>query len=281
MDRSWFSWGPPREVRGKAFVTFVVTPSWGGKTLQFALPFRAMRLLLVLAGVLLLGLIVAVLGFGRVVFVAHSATRLAAENDSLKVQFARLEQLDREMQDILAVDSKLRKMAGLDVYEAPSAGEGSGAQTPPGQARKPQHHAGIWSFAAPSQAPRQGPISQGFHDAAAGEGAHPGIDIPGPLGAPICATGNGIVSRVGIDSVYGNMVTINHGNGLESLYGHTSKVLVAQGDTVWAGDEIAEVGNSGRSSAPHLHFGVFRDGQAVDPSGFIRSWGKHKERDAR
>jgi murein DD-endopeptidase MepM/ murein hydrolase activator NlpD len=281
MSQPWFSWGPPREVRGKAFVTFVVTPSWGGKTLQFALPFKVMRLLLVLAGVLVLGVIVAILGLGKVVLVAHSATRLAAENDSLKVQFARLEQLDREMQDMSAVDSKLRKLAGLDVYETQPARDGSDTPASPGQARKPQHHPGIWSFGAPNLAPRQGPISQGFHEAGVGDGAHPGIDIPGPLGAPICAAGNGIVSRVGVDSVYGNMVIISHGSGLESLYGHTSKVLVAQGDTVWAGDEIAEVGNSGRSSAPHLHFAVLRDGQAVDPSGFIRSWGKPKERSAR
>lgn len=276
MNGLRFLWGPPKGNLEKASITFLVTPSWGGRTLQFAVPLRVVRFTLIIALLLALAVLMAAFGFGRVAIEARSAARISAQNDSLRSQFSRLEALDRELKDLSAVDVKLRKIAGLDAYDGPADPAGAapqGAVATMGE--QPIHHAGkAWTFTAPDQVPSRGPISQGFHEAGIGDGLHPGVDIPGPTNSPICAAGNGIVSKVGVDSVYGNMVIINHSNGIESLYGHASRVLVALGDTVWAGQEIAAVGNTGRSSAPHLHFAILRHGQPVDPSIFVSGLGK-------
>jgi murein DD-endopeptidase MepM/ murein hydrolase activator NlpD len=98
---------------------------------------------------------------------------------------------------------------------------------------------------------------------------HPGIDIAIPSGSYIRASGPGLVAETGEDPVYGLFVRIEHANGLETLYGHASAVVVEAGRPVRAGEVIAFVGSSGRSSAPHLHFEIRRDGVPVDPLTFV------------
>jgi murein DD-endopeptidase MepM/ murein hydrolase activator NlpD len=78
------------------------------------------------------------------------------------------------------------------------------------------------------------------------------------------------VRRSGTDPAYGLFVLLAHPDGYESMYGHLSRVLVLQGDTVRVGQVIALTGNSGRSTAPHLHFEIRRDGRSVDPLALVR-----------
>ncbi|BAP89483.1 putative peptidase [Burkholderiales bacterium GJ-E10] len=85
---------------------------------------------------------------------------------------------------------------------------------------------------------------------------HPGIDFDAPKGTPILAAAGGVVVRAQRTPDYGNMVEIDHGNGLSTLYGHASRLDVKVGDIVRKGQEIAEVGSTGRSTGPHLHFEV-------------------------
>ncbi|HXQ28456.1 MAG TPA: peptidoglycan DD-metalloendopeptidase family protein [Gemmatimonadales bacterium] len=94
---------------------------------------------------------------------------------------------------------------------------------------------------------------------------HAGIDIAVPLGSAVRAAGGGLVETAGMDSAYGLYVLVRHPNGYETLYGHASRLLVHDGDSVTAGQVIALSGNSGRSTAPHLHFEIRRDGAAIDP----------------
>ncbi len=101
---------------------------------------------------------------------------------------------------------------------------------------------------------------------------HKGIDIAAPTGAPILAASDGIVSDAGWDDGgYGNFVELRHLDGSLTLYAHTNRVLVAKGQQVSQGQIIAEVGSTGRSTGPHLHFEVHIDKKAVDPTPFIRS----------
>ncbi|MHB8454161.1 MAG: peptidoglycan DD-metalloendopeptidase family protein [Acidiferrobacterales bacterium] len=100
---------------------------------------------------------------------------------------------------------------------------------------------------------------------------HEGIDIADSMGSPIYAMGAGVVSWAGPRDGYGNLVEINHGNGLSTRYGHASKVLVKVGDRVRKGQVIALVGSTGRSTGPHVHFEVLRDGHEVDPKPYLRS----------
>ncbi|HTQ36858.1 MAG TPA: M23 family metallopeptidase [Steroidobacteraceae bacterium] len=119
----------------------------------------------------------------------------------------------------------------------------------------------------------EGYISSYFGDRAdpfdGHEAMHKGVDIAGQLGAQVLAVATGVVTRAGAVSGYGNLVEINHGNGYATRYAHNETVLVAVGDMVTRGQPIALMGSTGRSTGPHLHFEVLRDGQQVDPLSYI------------
>lgn len=100
---------------------------------------------------------------------------------------------------------------------------------------------------------------------------HAGIDFRSPVGGEIKSTGAGKVIAAGPAGGYGNMVEIDHGYGLTTRYGHMSRVLVKVGDEVGSGDVIGLSGNTGRSTGPHLHYEVRRNGEAVDPMIFLNA----------
>lgn len=107
-------------------------------------------------------------------------------------------------------------------------------------------------------------------DPLTGHGAfHAGLDFVGAPGEPVLAVAAGVVSYAGPDGGYGQLVEIAHGNGLVTRYAHNSKVLVSRGMTVRQGQSIAELGSTGRSTGPHVHFEVLQDGRQVDPQRFI------------
>ena len=100
---------------------------------------------------------------------------------------------------------------------------------------------------------------------------HTGLDIAAPRGTPIVAAADGHVVFAGYHSAYGNLVVIDHGYGITTKHAHTSRILVRVGDRVIRGDVIARVGNTGRSTGPHLHFELLQDGVPVNPLPFLRS----------
>ena len=116
-------------------------------------------------------------------------------------------------------------------------------------------------------------ISSGFgyrHDPFTGGGAmHAGLDFKGPVGAPIHAAARGTVSFVGQKSGYGNVVEVSHGNGLVTRYAHMSRFATAVGRKVAAGAVIGAIGNTGRSTGPHLHFEVRHYDRPLNPRLFL------------
>lgn len=95
---------------------------------------------------------------------------------------------------------------------------------------------------------------------------HPALDIDGKTGDPIYPFMNGVVREIGFSNYgYGNAILINHGNGLNSLYAHLSKILVKEGDLVTTQTKIGEMGKTGRSTGDHLHFEIRKDGIPFDP----------------
>lgn len=99
---------------------------------------------------------------------------------------------------------------------------------------------------------------------------HEGIDFAGPVSKPILATAQGVVVNAEYSGGYGNHVKIDHGYGYETLYAHMSALDVKIGDRVERGDVLGYLGNTGRSSGPHLHYGVYRNGQAVNPRYYLK-----------
>ena len=100
---------------------------------------------------------------------------------------------------------------------------------------------------------------------------HTGIDLRGEYGEPARATASGRVSIAGREGGYGNMVEINHGNGLATRYGHLSQIDVKVGQIVRIGEVIGRIGSTGRSTGPHLHYETRVNGEAIDPQKFLRA----------
>lgn len=98
---------------------------------------------------------------------------------------------------------------------------------------------------------------------------HKGVDIANHIGTPVHATANGRVTFSGRKGSMGRVLSIDHGHGLVTRYAHLDKLLKNKGDTVKRGDTVALLGNSGRSTGPHVHYEVRLNGQAVDPAKYI------------
>jgi murein DD-endopeptidase MepM/ murein hydrolase activator NlpD len=131
--------------------------------------------------------------------------------------------------------------------------------------------------AAPASPKAPGSASSGFgmrtHPIDGVEKFHTGIDLRGKEGTPILAAADGVVRSAGTRGGYGNAVEIDHGNGVTTLYGHASELGVKPGDHVEKGQEIGEVGMTGRATGPHLHFEVRVEGKPVDPRGALKAYG--------
>jgi murein DD-endopeptidase MepM/ murein hydrolase activator NlpD len=98
---------------------------------------------------------------------------------------------------------------------------------------------------------------------------HAGLDIGGEQGDEVLAPGAGTVIKAGREGGYGNMIEIDHGNGITSRYGHLSRIDVAIGDTITRGQLLGAVGTTGRSTGPHLHFEVRYNDEALNPRRFL------------
>ena len=128
--------------------------------------------------------------------------------------------------------------------------------------------------------PHGTPVSEGFvgsgygmrTDPFTGEmSMHTGVDFAAPVGTPILAAAGGVVVSAETRPDFGNMVEIDHGKGVSTMYAHTSRMLVKSGDFVRKGQKIAEVGTTGRSTGPHLHFEVNVNGVPQNPSKYLAS----------
>ena len=130
----------------------------------------------------------------------------------------------------------------------------------------------------PNSRPVDGPVGSGFGfrmDPISGRAAlHSGLDFPADVGTRIHAAAGGVVVTSEWHAAYGHVVEIDHGNGLVTRYAHCSKVMVEAGALVKRGQWIAEVGNSGRSTGPHLHFEVLLEGVPQDPAQFLAGAGR-------
>lgn len=195
----------------------------------------------------------------RVVAMQQEIDSLQTENAKVALLAARLADLERSY-------GRLRDVMGGDVE--PSARDillpsiaPSGDVVPSRQARSTQPT--VWPLV------EAGFITRTFGDSVPGEGPHVGLDIAIPVGSYVRSAGTGVVSESGDDHEYGWYVRVEHQGGLTALYAHNSWTFVVAGDSVEAGEVIALSGNTGRSTAPHLHLEFARNGVAVDPLPFV------------
>jgi murein DD-endopeptidase MepM/ murein hydrolase activator NlpD len=122
----------------------------------------------------------------------------------------------------------------------------------------------------PRGLPLLGRLSRGYQPSSVNPSLrHQGIDIAAREGSPVFSPAAGVVEFAGLHEVFGLMLTIDHLNGFKTIYAHNSKLFAEVGEKVRRGEVIALSGNTGISTAPHLHYEILRDNNPVDPSGFL------------
>jgi len=241
----------------------IFVPPGGGRPRSFNFSRRQVVLLIIAAGLLLALLIVSLTVLGRMGRFSAAIARLKRENTKLIEEKQKLVLLEGEVGRLREIEGKLAALLGaqkknidpkLGLSQAGLLNQGSSQQR-------------VAFGSAPSLWPVQGEISQGFSLEANG---HKGIDIAVERETPVKAAGGGMVEFAGQDEVFGNMIIVNHGSGISTLYGHNSSLVVSRGQSIRKGQTIAYSGNSGNSSAPHLHFEVSRNGRQVDPLSYLK-----------
>jgi murein DD-endopeptidase MepM/ murein hydrolase activator NlpD len=178
---------------------------------------------------------------------AQQKTALEQNQKALQVSYDEVERLQSESN---ALNDKIRKL------QAAQAGRNSGDGT-------------ISTWPLPGNYEISDPFGWRTHPITHKQSLHTGTDIEAPMGKEIHAAGAGVVIMAGWNEAYGNMVIIDHGNGISSLYGHQSKLNVTEGQSVKAGQVIGYVGSTGWSTGPHLHFEVRVGGNPTDPLRFF------------
>ncbi len=221
-----------------------------------------------LAGLLLAGALYAPLvrTAAKVPGLRADLTRLEGENAMVRELAAALDSAERRYQ-------RLREMVGADIVPEPVALAYALPLAPGVHAAIPGGGRALESGpSAPVHWPLDPPgyVTRGMVAPGGTEEPHTGLDIAVTIGTPVHAAGGGTVLETGSDEEYGNFVVLGHPDGYQSKYGHLSRILVNPGDTVPAGGVIALSGNSGRSSAPHLHLEIRRGDLTIDPLTMVK-----------
>ncbi len=195
--------------------------------------------------------------------------RLENEVADARIAVQKVGLLKEELLFLQGFQEKLLYILG--VQDAPSVNADSLSawlQRAPGSSAEALSRSAAMSLSpSPGRWPANGFVTKEFEKGAVNRGIKPhgGIDIAGSTDSPILAAGPGRVVRTGTEDFLGNFVEIQHGLGYLTVYGHCSRIAVGLNDRVDAGQVIAYVGKSGQATAPHLHFEVYVQGEAIDP----------------
>jgi murein DD-endopeptidase MepM/ murein hydrolase activator NlpD len=243
----------------RRYLTVMLVPDRGEESHNFRFSYALLRMLAGVAALVALALTLVAGSWWYLAARAAHATQLEQEVRALEAERDRIQELAAQLDAIERHYGKVRTLFGLAAPGGPSdvwlppVSEGRRAPTPRNTA----------SASIPSSWPltERGFVTQGLLET----GDHPGVDIAVPTDSYVRATGAGTVVDLGEDPVYGLFVVLDHGGGYTSLYGHASLTLVSRGQRVRRNEVIALSGSTGRSTAPHLHFEILLNGEAVDP----------------
>ncbi len=254
--------GHPKREEGERHLTVMLLPDGAQDSRTFRISYPRLRVLLVGTAVVAVAL---TLMAGSWWYLAARASRvgeLEARVEELSAQEARIRALAAQLEEVEARYQDVRSLFGSspegqpsEVWLPPTGGGAAAGGAGPG-ASLPES----WPLT------ERGFVTQGLLDA---EVDHPGLDIAVPTDSYVRAAGGGTVVDAGDDPVYGRFVVLDHGDGYSSLYAHASTILVERGQRVRQNEVIALSGSTGRSTAPHLHFEILLNGEAVDPTSMV------------
>lgn len=246
--------------------TLIVVPGNGEESRRYHLPAGRVRLLRRAAWVLGVGAILLVVSWG---FLFTRALRVAHLEQRIVVLEQDLAQTSELAATLEALEERYAQLQGL--FGADVGGVESDVWLPPPAGTRGSTSAVDRDDPTPTSWPltERGFVTQTLLEGADAS-AHPGLDIAVPADSYIRASGAGTVAEVGEDPVYGRYIVLDHGNGYRTRYAHASIVFPEEGVVVRRHEVIALSGNTGRSTAPHLHFEVLLDGEAVDPLSLVQ-----------
>jgi hypothetical protein len=244
-------------------LSFLVTSNYRVNTLRFGLPLWVARLLL---GVACLGAVVVAassvllltgaLRLGRLSLLEHRNRELEAEFAKVKALRQRLVLLEQQCR-------KMETMLGIEKTPSPVNWDSASADS---QGLPVWLKGKVWGT---QLSPTLVPV-ENFAVSRRDAGEHEAVDLAAQEGAPVRATADAVVTQRGNDRTYGRFLLLRHGQGYESYYGHLQDWNVASGDSVRAGHTVGWVGSTGKSSAPHLHFEIRKDGARIDPATVLK-----------
>ena len=213
---------------------------------------------------LLLSIILFFMFYGEILERAAMADRLAEENQALLRYRYKVQLLEENIDEARQFVERMAKLAGVD-FEFPQLPQDS-VLFAELENDRPAILSRPWSndLAFPSGLPIRGFVTQDF-EIVDSVHFHPGVDIACAIGSPVLATGAGLVDSVFVDSIYGKTLIIRHNDSITTWYGHNDSLLVEVGQQVLAGTRIALSGNTGRSSAPHMHYEVRVNNRSINP----------------
>lgn len=263
-------------------VTLMIIPE--GSRRVFSRTFRSsfFKFIMAFLAFWVIALVVVTFFYSRMSLMALKASNLEEENHIMRGYVARVVDIEKSFKKNRELTARLAQMAGVDLedFEQPerinldsalaaAPDTGSADITGSGSLEIPLTREELAKQTIPSDRPLYGWITRAFSTGEKSGEKHAGVDFAVKTGTTVAATASGHVGFAGWDEYLGNLVIIDHGNGHETLYGHNEKLLVEEGDNVLKGDVIALSGNTGHSTAPHLHYEIRKDGVPVDPTPYL------------
>ena len=204
--------------------------------------------------------------YGKIVTRATQADALEKENERLKKYQYKVQLLEKNLLEARDIVTRLTKLAGIDFTFPEIPDDSTLFATYDLNKNALTQRSNSSDFSQPSGLPVAGFISQDFITDD-GQHFHPGVDIACAEGLPVLATAKGQVIYADFDSTYGYMVVLQHNDSVTTVYGHNKELLVSVGDNILAGGRVALSGNTGKSTAPHVHYEVRINNEPINPLG--------------
>jgi len=263
----------------KRVYNVIITSNSGDFVKSYSISHSRWKLIRFLICLLAIVLLASALFYGRLYVLALKSRALEVENEKLREENAKVQELEKQLYAIEELRVKISSMLGVEAtpslesafnnVDSKISGVKNFQALPEAYKKVSSEFQQYGELLfdeeryVPSGVPVEGFISQKYGN------SHKGLDFVTPIGTPVKATADGIVKNISEDRFLGLVLTISHGSKYETLYGHLKEILVKRGKIVKKGDVIALSGNSGISTGPHLHYEIRYLGEHVDPINYL------------
>jgi murein DD-endopeptidase MepM/ murein hydrolase activator NlpD len=255
----------------KGKFSIIIVPHDLKKTRTLRVPYALFYTIIGIVGAGLIVMIVFLASYGTLLLKAREGTLYKRQVAELTKRQEQMGELRRNIAQLRSMNLQVRRMLGLAVAPQDSLAMLKVARNRAVLSRSVRTEQASMLRAIPTFWPVRGFITQRFNAAGSTREAlfHGGIDIAVDRGTPVRAAASGYVTEAGWDESYGYYVQIDHGYGIKTLYAHADMLVVMDGERVEQGQTIAYSGNTGKSTAPHLHFQVTQNNVPVDPLKYL------------